>query len=443
MIAKTICYVRHNRERILRLSMEGGWIVAGQIATVAGALVLVRVLTEYLAPAQYGQLALGLTVAGLVNQVVMGGVGVGIGRYYAIAVEKQDLGGYLHATRYLLAYATAAVVAIGLILMASLYWLGYSQWIGLAAVVLIFSILNGYNASLNSVQNAARQRAIVAMHSGLNAWLKIGLAVGALFWLGASSITVVIGYVFAILLVTLSQLYFFRRTVSQKASVATQQRSWKSEIWRYSWPFSLFGIFTWMQLVSDRWSLQAFASTEDVGRYAVVFQLGYAPIAMLLGMAMSFIGPILYQRSGDATDNIRNKNVHRLSWLVTASALLVTAVAFIMALVMHEWIFRILVASEYRGISYLLPWVILAGGLFACGQMISLKLMSEMKTQTLLVPKIVTALFGVACNVVGASIAGMHGVVMALIAFSTVYLIWMLLIGYYFPSSVKHLISET
>jgi O-antigen/teichoic acid export membrane protein len=40
----------------------------------AGALVLVRVLTEYLTPAQYGQLALGLTVAGLVNQVVMAGM---------------------------------------------------------------------------------------------------------------------------------------------------------------------------------------------------------------------------------------------------------------------------------------------------------------------------------------------------------------------------------
>ena len=56
----------------------------------------------------------------------MGGIAAGIGRYYSIAAEKQDLGGYLHATRYLLAYATAAVVVIGLILMASLYWLGYA-----------------------------------------------------------------------------------------------------------------------------------------------------------------------------------------------------------------------------------------------------------------------------------------------------------------------------
>ena len=49
--------------RIKRLAKEGGWILAGQIATVLGSLMLVRVLTEHLDPVQYGQLALGLTVA--------------------------------------------------------------------------------------------------------------------------------------------------------------------------------------------------------------------------------------------------------------------------------------------------------------------------------------------------------------------------------------------
>jgi len=47
--------------RIKRLAKEGSWIVIGQITVIAGALVLVRVLTEYLASAQYGQLALAHT----------------------------------------------------------------------------------------------------------------------------------------------------------------------------------------------------------------------------------------------------------------------------------------------------------------------------------------------------------------------------------------------
>ncbi len=425
---RTKIVVEH--ERIIRLFKEGSWIVVGQIASVIGMLALVRVLTEFLSPAQYGQLALGLTVVSLVTQVVMGGISNGLGRFYSVASQCDDLSGYISDSQRLMAYASVVVVVIGMVMVVGLHWFGYSQWVGLTIALLIFSIFSGYQASLSGVQNAARQRHIVAIHNGLNSWLKFGFVVGALLWFGASSVTVVVGYVFATLLVTISQLYFFRRTISRSVSVSTRHRPWMREIWRFSWPFSLFGVFTWMQQVSDRWSLQVFATAEDVGRYAVVFQLGYTPIATLLGMAMIFIGPILYQRSGNATDDTRNKNVHYLSWKITVLALMLTCVAFFATMTMHEWIFRVLVASEYHSISYLLPWVTLAGGIFACGQLISLKLMSEMKTRMLIAPKTITSLFGVAINIVGASMAGLHGVVIALNAFSLFYFLWMLILAY-------------
>ena len=38
------------------------------------------------------------------------GATAGIGRFYSIAAEKNDLSGYLHASRRLMGYATAAVV---------------------------------------------------------------------------------------------------------------------------------------------------------------------------------------------------------------------------------------------------------------------------------------------------------------------------------------------
>ena len=411
--------------RLRRLTKEGSWIVIGQIAVVAGTLVLVRVLTEYLDPAQYGQLALGLTAAGLVNQVVMGGITAGIGRFYSIAAEKRDLGGYLRATRSLLAYATLAVVVVGLILIAGLLWLGYSQWMGLAAAALMFSVLSGYNSALSGIQNAARQRAIVALHGGLDAWLKILLAVGVMLWLGTSSAAVVIGYTCSSLVVTASQLVFLRRTIPLHQTHTLDHQPWMLQMWAYSWPFSIWGIFTWMQQVSDRWALHAFGTTAEVGQYAVLFQLGYTPIAMVTGMVMSFLGPILYQRSGDATNHARNANVHRLGWQITHLSLMVTLIGFAITFAIHEWIFRLLVGPEYRESSYLLPWVVLAGGVFAAGQMLALKLMSEMKSSSMTTAKIITALMGILFNVIGAAFAGMHGVVGALVAFSGIYFIWM------------------
>lgn len=51
-----------------------------------------------------------------------------------------------------------------------------------------------------------------------------------------------------------------------------------------------------------------------------------------------------------------------------------------MALAFHGWIFQLLVAEPYRSMSRWLPWMILAGGLFAAGQILALKQMAEMKT---------------------------------------------------------------
>jgi hypothetical protein len=66
-----------------RLANVDGWIVGGQLATVLGSLELVSLLTGYLDPAQYSLLSLGLTLAALVNQEVMGRVGAVIGLFYS------------------------------------------------------------------------------------------------------------------------------------------------------------------------------------------------------------------------------------------------------------------------------------------------------------------------------------------------------------------------
>jgi O-antigen/teichoic acid export membrane protein len=422
------------KTRIHRLSAEVGWVVAGQVASVTGALVLVRVLTEYLDSAQYGQLALGLTVAGFVNQTVMGGIVNGIGRYYSIAAEKQDLGGYLHATIYFLAYATAAVALIGLILIASMTWQGYSQWVSLVAAALLFAVLSGYNSTLNGIQNAARQRAIVAFHGGLDAWLRILLAVGVVLWLGTSSTAVIIGYACSCILITISQLIFLRRTILQQHTPTHNRQQWMPQIWAYSLPFTTWGIFTWMQQVSDRWALQVFGSNSDVGQYAVLFQLGFTPIALITGMAISFLGPILYQRSGDATDHGRNINVHRFSLRIARISIIVTLLGFTITITLHEWLFGILVAAEYRSISHLLPWVVLAGGIFAAGQILALKLMSEMKSSVMTTAKIVTALIGSILNVIGGAFAGLQGVVLATLVFSVIYFIWMTVLANRLPA---------
>ena len=85
--------------RFRRLFKEGIWIALGQVMAMLGLLVGVRLLTELLDPAAYGELALGMTLAILANQIIFGPLGGGVARFYAPAVEQGDLGSYLSAVR--------------------------------------------------------------------------------------------------------------------------------------------------------------------------------------------------------------------------------------------------------------------------------------------------------------------------------------------------------
>jgi O-antigen/teichoic acid export membrane protein len=204
---------------------------------------------------------------------------------------------------------------------------------------------------------------------------------------------------------------------------------WETRIWGFAWPFSTIGIFTWAQLASDRWALQGFSGGQDVGRYAVLLQLGYYPITIASNMAMQLLAPIYYQRVGNAGDEKRNASVSLLTRRLTKGVFALTLVAFTTAFITHAAIFRIVAAREYAPVSYLLPWLILSGGIFAAGQSLSLNLMSRMESLSLLTAKVATSVFAIVLNLAGARLYGIAGVVGASVLFALSYFTWMELLA--------------
>ncbi len=419
-------------QRFRRLSREFLLIGLGQFAAVAGALFGVRLLTGLLTPDSYGQLALGMTVATLIGQVLFGPLGSGAMRFFAPAREAGALGSYFLAVKSLLLWATGAVLVVAVILCSGLAVTGQSQWVALGLTALCFALFCGYNTALNGMQNAARQRAIVALHQGLASWSRFLLAAGLIVWLGASSTMAMFGYAIAVLLVLGSQSWFFRRTLWSRDvssdAVESRQGQYKREILAYTWPFASWGIVTWMQVASQRWSLQFFGSTGDVGYYAVLYQLGYYPITIVTTLMVQLVSPVLFQRAGDASDRARMEHIYVLNRRLVYISLGMTVLAFVLGVLLDDIVFAVLVAPEYASVAYLLPWMLLAGGLFATGQTASLNLLSCLDSRSLLVPKVATAILGIVLSWAGAALFGVAGVVGATMLFGAAYLSWVLIV---------------
>lgn len=360
-------------------------------------------------------------------------------RFYAPAREARELTAYLRALHKLVAAGNGILLllAVGATVGAALA--GATHWIALIVAGLMLSIVVGFDSIASGIQNAARQRAVVALHSGISSWARLFFAAGLMLIVGISSTAAMWGYILATVVVLASQYRFFRPIrhtagLEERATLNAGD-AWQTRIISYSWPFALWGSCYWFQTASDRWALALFSTSSEVGVYAVLYQLSYAPVTLLTGMLVALVSPILFHRAGDGGDEKRLSDASRLNIGILVVVLVTTALIFLISLICHDWIFRQFAAKQYVGVSYLSPWLILSGGIFAAGQVLALDPMIRLDTQALIAPKVVTGIIGGLLNLLGAYVYGLRGLVVASLAFSLCYFFWLLLLNLHFAGA--------
>src|SRR5579872_1934898 len=241
----------------------------------------------------------------------------------------------------------------------------------------------------------------------------------------------ILGYTLGAVLVLGSQVTFFRQKIRPLARLeaipdARQIRETARGMWNYGWPFAVYGIFTWGQAASDRWALQYFRSTADVGLYQVLYQLSYYPVTLASVLLTQLVTPILFARAGDGTDSGRIEQARRMTNIMVAGSVGITLLGVAVMFLVRQPMFSLLVAPEYRTASSLAPAMVFASGVFATGQVAALNQLTRSATRALIAPKAVTACLGTLLNCIGAWEWGIGGVVAGNAAFSILYLLWVL-----------------
>lgn len=420
--------------RLRRVCGETLVVGCGQALAVAGAVVGVRLLTGALSPVVYGELALANTIAALISMVATGGIGNAASRFFAPARDKGEVRAYLRSTAYLYALTHLAVCAITVPLVAYLAVRGPEKWAKLAGVALLLAALWGAGGILDAIQNAARQRSVVALHQAAGQWLRFLGAVFLVRWLGAKSTNALYGYTAAAGLVLASQFLFYRiriwpLAVRETSAQNDDPRQMASEMWAFGWPFAAWGAIGWLQQASDRWILAAVVDVREVGLYQALNQVGYYPVTLLAGLIAQVMAPILFALAGDGTDPVRAGRARRAVNALAALTFAVTLAATALCSIMHGRVFSLVVAAEYRAVSGLLPLVVLGSGLFATGQMLAYHSLVQINSRALLAPKIGSGVLAVALNYLGARSSGLMGVVCAGVGSSGFYALWVYILS--------------
>jgi len=415
--------------RLLKIGREFAWVAGGQAMVILGSLVGVRVLTGVLRPAFYGQLALAMTIAMLVNQMVSGPITQSALRFLSAAKETDELHDFFKALKEILVVMSLIIILIGIAILSWLILSGHATWLALAGAALAYALIAGWNNILNGLQNAARHRAVVAWHQAASTWSHFFLAWLLILLFRGSSAVAMMGYFIGAGLVFLSQLWFFKLHFPKNDGILAAKQPgipirWRRSMLTYAWPFACWGAFTWFQMASNRWALQILSSTADVGLYSVLYQLGYAPMIALTGVLVQLAAPVFFERAGEASNLNRLRDVYNFNWRLSKFMLVAALGLFFIVFALHQTIFKIFVDPAYRSASGLLPFVFFASSMLAVSQFALISLLSVKKSDSLIYPKVITSLIGGGLNFLGAAWYGVLGVVAANVVYSLLYFGW-------------------
>lgn len=408
--------------KIVKLSQETFWVFFGQVVIMTGNFFLLNKLTKSLSPSHYGLVTIMMSIAALSNSLLIGGVNQSIFRYYSISIDDESPLSYRKDSIKLL--FSSLLLLSTLYVPFLIYFAINTNWnfFVLSILLYIYSVFFNFNNSIITVFNAARKRLITAILSGAEVLLKICFVL-LLIYFGTLRIeTLLISYFAAMIMIVIigyNILIFFFKSSNLKN---TNHKKYKSEMFKFSLPFLYWGAFISVQQLSDRFSLSFFKSTQDVGYYSVIFQIGYAPINILFSVISSVLSPIIYLKAGNISDQNKIDQVKKILSLALILGLFLLGLIFLFAYFLHAEIFEFSVGNEFWCYSYLMPWLILPAGLFALGELLGL-FFSTMKIQKKIVPiKIGTSIFAILANVAGAYFYGIIGIIFSLNIFSIIYL---------------------
>lgn len=416
---------------IPRLSREVIWITLGKGLSIVGGLVGVRLLSEFMDPAGYGELALYMTISTLVAQLGYDPVRQAAQRFYPIALEESRLNAYYLGLRWILARMTGVIVLLAVLIYLIVRKFAPELELTALVVTLIMSVWIGISSAIGGIQQAARDRVVVAFHQSVSRLLRSLLAAGVILLLGSSSRSALIGYALGAGVMLLSHYFFLRRRMpaiyqTGIPEMEDEPRVWAKRALSYGLPLAIWGLFSWAQLSSDRWALGVFSGTNEVGLYAILYQVGYFPMLTVWEAVFAFFSPILYSWAGDASNPARLGRARKATNLVVLASLLLTGVLAILGWLLHPLIFRIVADESFWSVSWLLPLAILGGGLYAAGQIAVVSSYSGLRTQVILWPKVIVGTIGVGLNFIGAYYDGVRGVIFAIALSAAIYFAWMM-----------------
>jgi|CXWL01.1.fsa_nt_gi O-antigen/teichoic acid export membrane protein len=428
MIAAIPMWASEWRGKLVRAQAELGWVIIGQLAAFLGGFAAIKVLTNLLGPAAYGQLALGITIAGLVQMFVYGPIDQTVLRFVSVHRERGSLAVFFTALKRVHRLAASLVIPATLLTAGAVCFLANGEWSWLVLSACLFGIASGFYGTFVSLHNAFRQRKVVALHQGIDVWLRMCFAVIAVTMFSRTGSAALIGYFLASSVMVVSIVYSAMKLLARNedwdVSIQSNEAIGRTmrELVEFGRPFIYFAAFGIVSAYADRWIIFGVLGAEAVGRYVAIYQLANAPVVLAVGMMNQFVVPVIFDRAGAVVTEAQSFQSTQVLYQAIAVFSVIMLFMVGAAYLFSESLVGLVTTPEFVAYHHLL-WIVVMGiGTFQLAQLLVLKGLSHNMTEGYLAPKLVQAVALVVLLVLLTNAIGVVGVAWSLFGSSLVYL---------------------
>jgi O-antigen/teichoic acid export membrane protein len=283
-----------------------------------------------------------------------------------------------------------------------------------------------------ALEDAARKRKFRGIVQGGFDVMRFGFAAGLIFFLGLPSAeTALSGFVMSGILIVLAHGIFLYRLFKKDGdgnSVSPEKKTTMNTdlMQAFQTPLILSHACIWLTMMSERWVLNYFGSPGDVGGYAAVYQLAFAPMLFVSNFLMIFFEPIIYQMNRLNMKNAESLQAIQMNKYAAVGILCFSICLFAVLFLFHQRIGQYFLGVRFHSYTWIFPWLMLAGGCFAATQQLLLKLSSEMRTDLLAVLWLVVAVTAMIAYVIGAHFWQLKGIVAAVTIVNVMLVLFLL-----------------
>jgi O-antigen/teichoic acid export membrane protein len=342
-----------------RLASDFFWVAASQIIAALGQLLGVRILTEALSPAVFGEVSLMLGAVALATTTLLSPTMQALLRFHPVYAQSSNPSLVEHVA----IQRIKRFLVLALPLSLPLGFVGMNAgWISFSGVILLLVLVavDGMRMFRTTIMNAARQHHRNGIWQVGEAWGRPLLAYLATAWWGIHTEIVLTAFI-----VTSIVLYgLLGRSLDLQPGAAPCTAVNEDDLLRkfetYSRPLIPLGLLGWVSGMADRYMIGGLLSVQDVGMYAAAYGLASRPMLMLSSIAETTIRPAYYSAIGRNDPSSRK---YLLAWFaIVFSGGVAACVLFAL---FHQHLARLLLGPEFREASYLMPWIVAGYGVLA------------------------------------------------------------------------------